>query len=84
MSCIQAKVKRSELNHPNHTLVTYPDLGHVLYPSSEWVTSFGPIPQYVLAALYAWPKAHSGLSYPYFTPATSTIYVIMLLVWMRD
>jgi hypothetical protein len=22
--------------------------GHVLYPSSEWVTSFGPIPEYVL------------------------------------
>ncbi|MFL6394746.1 MAG: acyl-CoA thioester hydrolase/BAAT C-terminal domain-containing protein [Nitrososphaeraceae archaeon] len=24
----------TELNHPDHTLITYPDLGHVLYPSS--------------------------------------------------
>ena len=52
----------TELNHPDHTLVTYPDLGHVLYQSSEWVTSFGPIPEYVLADLYSWLEAHSGFT----------------------
>src|SRR5918995_6403292 len=44
----------TELNHPDHTLITYPDLGHVLYPSSEWVTSFGPIPEYVLQDMFEW------------------------------
>ena len=28
--------------------------GHVLYPSSEWVTSFGPIPEYVLQDMFEW------------------------------
>jgi hypothetical protein len=44
----------TELNHSDHTLITYPDLGHVLYPSSEWVTSFGPIPEYVLQDMFEW------------------------------
>ena len=33
-----------ELNHPDHTLITYPDLGHHFYPSSRWTTESGPIP----------------------------------------
>ena len=44
----------TELNHPEHALITYLDLGHVLYPSSEWVTSFGPIPEYVLQDMFEW------------------------------
>ena len=24
--------------HPDHTLITYPNLGHFFYPSSEWQT----------------------------------------------
>jgi uncharacterized protein len=39
---------------PDHTLITYPNLGHVFYPSSQWSTAFGPIQQYVLADLYSW------------------------------
>lgn len=42
-----------ELNHPDNTLITYPDLGHHFYPSSQWTTESGPIPEYVLADLYA-------------------------------
>ena len=49
----------TELNHPEHTLITYPDLGHVLYPSSEWVTSFGPIPEYVLQDMIEWLSSPS-------------------------
>jgi len=49
----------TELNHPDHTLITYPDLGHVLYPSSEWVTSFGPIPEYVLQDIFEWLSSPS-------------------------
>ena len=52
----------TEVNHPDHTLITYPDLGHLFYPSSQWSTSSGPIPQYVLADLYAWLEAHSGFT----------------------
>ena len=33
----------TELNHPDHTLITYPNLGHVFYPSSQWSTGIGPI-----------------------------------------
>ena len=56
----------TEVNHPDHTLITYPDLGHLFYPSSQWQTGVGPIQQYVLADLYAWLESHSG-----FTPLTT-------------
>src|SRR5437773_7115018 len=64
----------TDIKHPDHTLITYPNLGHVFYPSSQWLTGIGPIQQYVLADIYAWLEAHSGLSHSYVTPtATSTI-----------
>ena len=37
----------TEVNHPDHTLITYPDLGHLFSPSSQWFTEFGPMEQYV-------------------------------------
>jgi uncharacterized protein len=43
-------------------LITYPNLGHLFYPSSQWTIVMGPIQQYVLADLYAWLEAHFGLS----------------------
>jgi hypothetical protein len=52
----------TEVNHPDHMLITYPNLGHVFYPSSQWSTGIGPIQQYVLADIYAWLEAHSGFS----------------------
>ena len=52
----------TELNHPDHTLITYPNLGHVFYPSSPWVNEIGPIQQYVLADFYAFaPELILGL-----------------------
>ena len=63
----------TEVNHPDHTLITYPNLGHVFYPSSQWSTGFGPFEQYVLADIYAWLEAHSGLSHSFTTPAAFTI-----------
>jgi hypothetical protein len=33
----------TEVNHPDHTLITYPNLGHQFYPSSQWETRNGPI-----------------------------------------
>jgi dipeptidyl aminopeptidase/acylaminoacyl peptidase len=58
----------TDVNHPDHTLITYPNLGHSFYPSSQWSTTFGPIQPYVLADLYAWLEAHSGFK----TPASSS------------
>jgi hypothetical protein len=44
----------TEVRHPDHTLITYPDLGHVFYPSSQWLTAFGPMEQTVLEDLFGW------------------------------
>ena len=46
--------KLTEVRHPDHTLITYPDLGHLFYPSSQWLTAFGPIQEYVLQDLFRW------------------------------
>ena len=61
----------TDVNHPDHTLITYPNLGHLFYPSSQWLTGAGPIQQYVLADIYAWLEAHSGLSHSLATTAAS-------------
>jgi uncharacterized protein len=58
--------KLTEINHPDHILITYPNLGHEFYPSSQWQSQHGPIQQYVLADLYAWLESHNG-----FTPMTT-------------
>jgi dienelactone hydrolase len=63
----------TDVNHPDHTLITYPNLGHIFYPSSKWSTSFGPFEPYVLADLYSWLAAHSGLSHTYTIIPTSTL-----------
>jgi uncharacterized protein len=63
----QAFLLQQELidkRHPDHILITYPNLGHAFYPSSEYDTSTaGPMPPYVLADLYAWLEAHSGFTH---------------------
>ena len=35
----------TDLRHPDHTLITYPDLGYLFYPSSQWLTAYGPMEQ---------------------------------------
>jgi hypothetical protein len=64
----------TEVNHPDHTLRTYPNLGHVFYPSSQWLTGLGPIQEYVLADLYSWLEVHSGFtnSTPSFSSSNSS------------
>jgi len=46
--------KLTEVRHPDHTLITYPDLGHLFYPSSQWLTAAGPMDQKVLQDLFGW------------------------------
>jgi dienelactone hydrolase len=54
----------TDVNHPDHTLITYPNLGHIFYPSPLWSTRFGPYEPYVLADIYAWLETHSGFTNP--------------------
>jgi alpha-beta hydrolase superfamily lysophospholipase len=49
----------TEVNHPDHTLISYPDLGHLFSPSSPWFTEFGPIEQNVLSDLHSWLSDHT-------------------------
>jgi pimeloyl-ACP methyl ester carboxylesterase len=49
----------TEVNHPDHTLITYPNLGHLFSPSSQWFTEFGPIEQNVLSDLHRWLSDHT-------------------------
>jgi uncharacterized protein len=44
----------TEVKHPDHTMVTYPNLGHEFHPSSQWFTENGPIPEYVLQDIFGW------------------------------
>ena len=46
--------KLTEVGYPDHTLITYPDLGHLFYPSSQWITANGPMDQKVLEDLFGW------------------------------
>ena len=59
-------------NHICNFWITYPNFGHAFYPSFQWSTGFGPIEPYVLADLYAWLEAHSGLSHSYITTSTGS------------
>jgi uncharacterized protein len=45
--------------HPNRELKTYPNLGHVFFPSSIWQTKVGPIDSNVLADLFSWLEFHT-------------------------
>jgi alpha-beta hydrolase superfamily lysophospholipase len=46
--------KLVEVNHPDHTLIIYPGLGHTFYPSKNWIQPLGPIGENVLADLHSW------------------------------
>lgn len=51
--------KLTELKHPNHSLITYQNLGHYFYPTSQWIETVGPIQEYVLADVFAWLSSHN-------------------------
>ena len=46
----------TETGHLDHTLITYPGLGHSFYPVDGWKQPLGPIQDYVLNDLAAWLK----------------------------
>ena len=70
----------TDVNHPDHTLRTYPNLGHSFYPSSKWSFTARPIQEYVLADLYAWLESHSGFTripttFPSSSNSSSSSYI---------
>ncbi|MHA2433761.1 MAG: alpha/beta fold hydrolase [Candidatus Thorarchaeota archaeon] len=46
----------TEIEHPDHTLISYPGLGHYFYPEDYWSMAMGPIQDYMLSDLAAWLK----------------------------
>jgi uncharacterized protein len=49
--------KSTEVRLPDHTLITYPDLGHLFYmrsQPSQWLTAARPIEPEVLEDLFGW------------------------------
>jgi pimeloyl-ACP methyl ester carboxylesterase len=44
----------TEVDHPDHTLITYPGLGHTFAVSPQWSTGLGPVEQNVLSDLHTW------------------------------
>lgn len=48
------KEKLMVVNHPDHTLIVYPGLGHSFHPSKNWIQPLGPMEEIVLEDLYAW------------------------------
>ena len=44
----------TEVNHPDHLIITYPDLGHSLSPSNEWISQSIPMAEYVLKDMFEW------------------------------
>ena len=44
----------TEVNHPDHLIIVYPDLGHIFVPSNQWVTSHGQMEEYVFQDMFEW------------------------------
>jgi hypothetical protein len=44
----------TEVNHPDHLLIIYLNLGHSLSPSNEWIAQSGPVEDYVLQDMFEW------------------------------
>ena len=57
---LQLQQRLMEVNHPDHLLITYPDLGHSLSPSSNWISQSGPLTEYVLKDMFEWLSSRSG------------------------
>jgi uncharacterized protein len=44
----------TEVDHPDHTLITYSGLGHMFAISPQWSAGLGPVEQNVLSDLHSW------------------------------
>lgn len=48
--------KLTQMKYPDHTLITYPGLGHTFHPAQGLLQPLGSIEDYVLADLHDWLK----------------------------
>jgi hypothetical protein len=60
------------VDHPDRKLVTNQNLGHIFNPSSVLSRGTGRTEHYVLADLFAWLAAYSGLSQLYSAPTVAS------------
>jgi hypothetical protein len=44
----------TQVDHPDHQIIVYPDLGHTFVPSNQWISSYGQIPEYVFQDMFEW------------------------------
>ena len=44
----------TEVNHPDHQIIVYPDLGHTFVPSNQWIPSQGQMEEYVFQDIFEW------------------------------
>ena len=49
----------TEVNHPDHQIIVYPNLGHTFVPSNQWTTSYGQIPEYIFRDMFEWLSSPS-------------------------
>jgi uncharacterized protein len=57
---LQLQQRLMEVDHPDHLIITYPNLGHSLSPSSKWISQSGPMEEYVLKDMFEWLSSRSG------------------------
>jgi hypothetical protein len=49
----------TEINHPDHLIIVYPELGHGFAPSNQWITSHGQMEEYVFQDMFEWLSSPS-------------------------
>jgi dipeptidyl aminopeptidase/acylaminoacyl peptidase len=44
----------TEVNHPDHQIIVFPNFGHSFAPSNQWIDSHGLMEEYVFQDLFEW------------------------------
>ncbi len=57
--------KMTEMEHEDHTLITYAGLGHTFHPAQGLLQLLGPIEDYVLRDLHSWLKDPDRMSFSF-------------------
>jgi alpha-beta hydrolase superfamily lysophospholipase len=49
----------TEVNHPDHQIIVFPNLGHSFLPSNQWIDSHGLMEEYVFQDMFEWLSSPS-------------------------
>jgi pimeloyl-ACP methyl ester carboxylesterase len=49
----------TEVDHPDHQIIVFPNLGHSFRPSNQWIDSHGLMEEYVLQDMFEWLSSPS-------------------------